>query len=366
MRIKSLTVSNFRNLEAQQVPFSEGITLVMGKNAQGKTNLVESIYVASTTKSTRTNNFSDLIADGKDSASVSIDVERNFGEVNISYKIDAKGEKHFLVNGNEINKLGEVFGNLVVIYFSPSDLTIVSGSPQERRDFMDTDISQLSGSYYNLVQRYNKILIQRNKLLKFEKDIEALKTQLAVWNEQLASVAAPIIKTRKSFIEKLKVPAHEAMKHISSQKDELNLEYVGARGTSTEEIKAEIKKSLEYNFERDLELGYTTIGPHRDDLFIGLNGKDARSFSSQGQQRSIVLALKFGEMEIFTNELNEPPVLILDDVFSELDPSRQRKLYEKMSEYQAIITGTSFKFKPLSNYKKLEVKQGVIKEKKQG
>ena len=364
MIIKKVQLTNFRNYDYALIDFSSGISLIAGSNAQGKTNLVESLVLASTAKSPRTSNLQDLIKDGKQSAFADVVVERNFGEVKISFSLNSKGEKKFSVNGNEVSKIGDVFGNMVVIYFCPNDLEIVSHSPAERREFMDTDISQLSGAYYNLLQRYNKILAQRNRLLKMEKNRDVLVSQLAVWNEQLASCAALIIKTRKGFIEKIKVPAKEAMQYISSSKDELEIEYIGARGQTAEEIKVELLKGLEYNLDRDVELGYTTIGPHRDDIYLGLNGKDARSFSSQGQQRSIVLALKLAEVEIFKNEMGESPTLVLDDVFSELDTTRQRKLYEKMKDFQTIITGTTFKFKPATEYKQIVIKNGKLVEKK--
>lgn len=364
MKIKSVKLVSFRNYDYQIVDFPMQITLVSGTNGQGKTNLVESVVVAATTKSPRTSNMSELVKDGSAETLVEILLERKFGQMNLSFTINAKGEKKFFINSNPVSKMSDVFGNLVVVYFSPDDLKIVSASPDKRRDFMDTDISELSGSYYNLIQRYNKVLLQRNKLLKTERDRALLLAQIGVWDEQLAQIASLIIKTRKSFIEKLKVPAKEALKYISSSKDDLEIEYVGVKGTSAEEIKEELLKSLKFNLERDIELGYTSVGPHRDDIYFGLNGKDARNFASQGQQRSIVLALKFAELEIFEKELGEEPILVLDDVFSELDTTRQRRLYEKMSKYQTIITGTQFKFKPVSNYEMLRVKEGVVKRKR--
>lgn len=364
MKIKSVKLVSFRNYDYQIVDFPMQITLVSGTNGQGKTNLVESVVVAATTKSPRTSNMSELVKDGSAETLVEILLERKFGQMNLSFTINAKGEKKFFINSNPVSKMSDVFGNLVVVYFSPDDLKIVSASPDKRRDFMDTDISELSGSYYNLIQRYNKVLLQRNKLLKTERDRALLLAQIGVWDEQLAQIASLIIKTRKSFIEKLKVPAKESLKYISSSKDDLEIEYVGVKGTSAEEIKEELLKSLKFNLERDIELGYTSVGPHRDDIYFGLNGKDARNFASQGQQRSIVLALKFAELEIFEKELGEEPILVLDDVFSELDTTRQRRLYEKMSKYQTIITGTQFKFKPVSNYETIRVKEGVVKRKR--
>ncbi len=364
MKIKTVKLVSFRNYDYQIVDFPMQITLVSGANGQGKTNLVESIVVSATTKSPRTSNMSELIKDGSSEAKVEILLDRKFGQMNLSYTLNTKGEKKFFINSNPVSKMSEVFGNLVVVYFSPDDLKIVSASPDKRRDFMDTDISELSGSYYNLIQRYNKVLLQRNKLLKTERDRALLLAQIGVWDEQLAQIASLIIKTRKSFIEKLKTPAKEALKFISSSKDDLEIEYVGAKGTTAEEIKAELLKSLKFNLDRDIELGYTSVGPHRDDIYFGLNGKDARNFASQGQQRSIVLALKFAELEIFEKEIGEEPILVLDDVFSELDTTRQRRLYEKMSKYQTIITGTQFKFKPVSNFETIRIKEGNVARKK--
>lgn len=361
MRVKSVKLSFFRNYRYEVVDFPMNITLISGANGQGKTNLVESLVFAATTKSPKTSNTQELIFDGQAKAEVEILLERKFGDMRVGFTLTGKGEKKFYINSNEVSKLSEVFGNLVVIYFSPDDLKIVSASPAERREFMDTDISQLSGSYYNLLQRYNKVLLQRNKLLKTEHDRNLLLAQIGAWDSQLAHIAALIVKTRKSFIDKIKAPAKEALKYISSQKDELEISYIGAKGVTAEELESEILKSLKFNLERDIELGYTTVGPHRDDIYFGLNGKDARSYSSQGQQRSIVLALKFAELEIFSEELGEQPVLVLDDVFSELDTTRQRRLYERMEKYQTIITGTQFKFKPASGYEILRVKDGHIK-----
>lgn len=364
MKIKQLKLSRFRNHKDSFVEFSDGINILSGQNGQGKTNLAESVIIAATTKSPRTSKENELIMAGESTCNVSLVVQRSFGEVLIEYLVDKEQGKIFKINHNEIKKMSEVFGNLVTVYFSPDELKIVSASPAERREFMDTDISMLSGAYYNLLQRYNKVLFQRNKLLKFEKNRDMLLSQIAVWNEQLASLAAPIIKTRKSFIEKLKNPANEALKNLSKQGENLEIEYIGAKGLTTVELKREILSALEYNLERDIELGYTSIGPHRDDIKFILNSMDARSYASQGQQRSIVLAIKIAEAEIFTCELGEPPVLVLDDVFSELDTRRQKKLFEVVSKYQTIITGTAFKFPKTELYTRFMVKSGAVKKAK--
>jgi len=362
MRITQVKLNNFRNHKDTIVEFNDGINVITGQNGQGKTNLAESLVVASTTKSPRTSKENDLILSGEDRTSVELNVERNFGNVKIQYVIDKSEGKIFYINNNEVKKMSDVFGHLVTIYFAPSEIKIVSESPNERREFMDTDISQLSGNYYTLLQRYNKVLAQRNKLLKFEKNREVLLSQIGIWNEQLASLAAPIIKTRKSFIEKIKEPATRALKNLSKQSENLRIEYVGAKCVTIDELKGEILKALEFNIERDIELGYTSIGPHRDDIKFMLNEMDSRSFASQGQQRSIVLALKVAEAEIFTKELGEPPVLVLDDVFSELDTRRQKLLYETIAPYQSIITGTALKFQKDVDYTSFRVQKGTVKK----
>ena len=363
MRVKSVKLKNFRNYTEADVEFLPSINLISGANGQGKTNLVEAIMLCALSKSPRTSRDEDMQKENQNFTQVEVRLERKFGEMTIGCSLDGEQGKKFYINSNEIKKISELFGNLVAVYFSPNDLRIISDSPSERRDFMDTDISELSGSYYNLVQRYNKVLFQRNRILKTIHNKSEILDQIDVWNEQLATLAGLIVKTRKSFIEKLKTPAKETMKYISKDSENLEISYVGAKGETAEEIKQEILKSLEFNLDKDMELGYTSIGPHRDDIKFEIDGRDARIFASQGQQRSIVLALKIAELETFKNELGENPVLILDDVFSELDSTRQKKMYDKLSDCQVIMTGTAFKFKPNEDYMSLMVKNAAVKSK---
>ena len=363
MQVKWIKLKNFRNYNEVVVEFFPRINLISGQNGQGKTNLVEAVMLNALSKSPRTAHDEDLKMQGETHTEAEVCVSRNYGDVTIKCVLDSECGKKFFINSNEVKKVSDIFGSLVAVYFSPNDLKIVSESPAERRDFMDTDISQLSGSYYNLLQRYNKILFQRNRLLKSVHDRALLADQIDIWNEQLASVAGYIVKTRKNFIEKLKVPAKETMKYMTKEADNLDIIYVGAQGETADEIKAEILKSLKFNFEKDIELGYTSVGPHRDDIKFALNGKDAKVFASQGQQRSIVLALKLAEIEVFEKEIGEKPILVLDDVFSELDVSRQKKLYDKFDGQQVLMTGTMFRFKPAEDYLALTVKNGVVKSK---
>lgn len=363
MQVKWCKLSNFRNYDSLKADFFPGINLIAGGNGQGKTNLVEAVMLLALSKSPRTSHDEDLIKEGEPLARVELGITRDFGEMKLECVIGKDSGKKFFINSNEIKKVSDIFGNLVAVYFSPNDLVIVSGSPAERRDFMDTDISELSGSYYNLIQRYQKVLFQRNKLLKTIHDKALIEDQIEVWNEQLATLAGLIIKTRKSFISKLAPFADETIKFISKDSDTLQVTYEGAKGENANEIKEEILKSLRFNLDKDMELGYTTIGPHRDDVVFKLNGRDSKVFASQGQQRSIVLALKIAELFVFEKELGEKPVLVLDDVFSELDSARQRKLYEKLADYQVLMTGTAFKFKPNEDYLMMTVKHAKIKSK---
>lgn len=363
MYIKWLKAKNFRNYIALGVEFSQGINLISGQNGQGKTNLVEAVMLLALTKSPRTHTDADMKKDGTSFAESEALVSRNFGTLTLRATISDEEHKTFFVNGNETDKVSDVFGNLVAVYFSPDDLKIVSESPNERREFMDTDISQISGGYYKLICRYQKVLFQRNRLLKTIKSKSELAGQIEVWDEQLSTLAGHIVKTRKSFIKKLKVHASDILKFFTKNADELDMEYVGVRGETFEQIKSEVAESLRFNLDRDMELGYTTIGPHRDDIKFTINKKDAKVFASQGQQRSIVLALKVAELKVFEEELGEKPILVLDDVFSELDSSRQRRLFEMFKGCQVLMTGTTFRFKPDEEYKSFVVKNAVIKEK---
>ena len=363
MQVKSCKLTNFRNYETLETEFFSGVNLIAGGNGQGKTNLVEAVMLLALSKSPRTSHDEDLVRESQSLARVELVIERDFGKMKLECVLGKETGKKFFINSNEIKKVSDIFGNLVAVYFSPNDLVIVSGSPAERRDFMDTDISELSGSYYNLVQRYQKVLFQRNKLLKTVHDKNLIIDQIEVWNEQLASLAGLIIKTRKSFIKKLAPFADETIKFLSKDSDTLQIKYDGARGETSAEIKEEILKSLRFNLDKDMELGYTSIGPHRDDVVFELNGRDSKVFASQGQQRSIVLALKIAELLVFERELGEKPVLVLDDVFSELDSARQRKLYEKLAGFQVLMTGTYFKFKPSEDYLMMMVKNAKVKTK---
>ncbi|MCR5553867.1 MAG: DNA replication/repair protein RecF [bacterium] len=364
MELVSLKLNNFRNHAQTEVELNPGINLVCGLNGQGKTNLCEAIVFLSKAFSPRTHQTSDLILAGEKSANIKASLAKKEGIVNFNFNINKDSENEYFVNGNKITKMSELAGNLATIYFSPQELKIVTGGPQERRDFIDNDISMISGAYVNLLNRYEKVLFQRNKLLKFEKDVAKIIDTIGVWDIELAKTASRIIKIRKSFIKKLLPFAQVYLKELSENKEDLNITYIGQSGEETDEIYNQIIKALEENLERDMELGYTSIGPHRDDIKFELNKTDARAFASQGQARSITLALKLAEMKIITEELGEPPIMVFDDVFSELDTKRQKKLYDCVKGVQSIFTGTTFKFKPTTDFCQFKIVLGTVKEKK--
>jgi len=356
--IRNVRLKNFRNYKDEKIEFTDGVNIVYGKNAQGKTNLVESLYLLSCAKSFKTSRDTDLIKYGETSAIVSSDICRNFGDINIKCDIKLLESKVFYINNNKLSKVSEIFGNLCVIFFSPDEIFLIKGAPSDRRDFIDTDISQISGVYYELLNRFDKVLINRNKLLKTH-DEKLIEQSLDVWDEQFATYAAKIILTRKRFISKLKEPANKNLNYLTDGSEVLTIEYDGEKGNTEKEIKQNILNSLEQTKKASIEVGYTLIGPQRDDIQIKINGNDVKNFGSQGQIRSVVLALKLAELEIFEEVLHDKPVLVLDDVFSELDSKRKNKLIKRIKNCQTIITCVNNKFGTVKDFHYIKIHAGT-------
>lgn len=332
MWIKSLTLHNFRNYEEETFSFREGLNVLYGKNAQGKTNCAEAIYYLCTGTSPRAKKDRQLIRAGADSASVAAEAQTAYGTLRLEADIAETG-RQLRVNGSRIVKNADLLGNLRGIFFSPEDLRLVQGGPDERRRFMNISLSQLSRSYYTALVRYNKILAQRNALLK-ERDVSMVLETLPVWDAQLCRYAGEIIARRKEFIAELAPVASEKHALLTDGQETLTV-------TADSRCSAEtLEEELAAGYERDIRLGYTGAGPHRDDLRICINGEDARAFSSQGQARTCALSMKLAETEIFRRRAGEPPVLILDDVLSELDLSRRRKLLAEVEDLQTVLTCT--------------------------
>ena len=361
MLIKSIKLENFRNYKKLNTTLAPGLNVFIGNNAQGKTNLLESIYYCSIGKSTKTSRDKELIKWGENTSKVKVEVEKQFYTNNIEIITRDKEKKTIKINEIPIKRIGELMGELTVIFFSPDEIRLVKDAPQDRRRFMDIDISQISRNYFYLLCRYDKILNQRNKLLKFTKDFEALKDAISIWDEQLSDIASKIIFWRINFIEKLSKPAFDIHKFITNGKEELKVTYQGITGKTTEEIKEKIAQGLVQNLQKDYDLGYTTIGPHRDDLKVVINNIDIRSFGSQGQQRLATLSLKLAELNLFKQERGEMPVLLLDDVLSELDETRQQNLLKIIKDVQTIITCTKYDYPLKENDKIFRIENGSVK-----
>ena len=337
MYIKNLHLENFTNYQNQTFDFSKNVNILFGGNAQGKTNAVEGVFFLCTGYCQRSRTDKNLILEGKDSASLSALAQTHFGEVSVQIKLFKDAKKIILVNGVEIKKIGELMGNINAVFFSPQSLRVVSDAPEDRRRFMDISISQTKRSYFYALQKYNKILMQRNNLLK-TKDRVLIEQTLPVWDMSLAPVTAKIIADRVRFLNDLAPRAKRIHDFLTAGQEVLEVGYEFNYEGDEKSIEQTVLTALAERVENDIEKGYTTFGPHRDDLKLIVNGKSVKAFGSQGQQRTVALSLKLAEAEIFKDTFGETPILILDDVFSELDRSRQKKLVQLIGDMQTLIT----------------------------
>ncbi len=340
MQISNLKLTNFRNYSNISVSFSGGHNIIMGNNAQGKTNLLESVYLMSTGASPRTTKDSELINFGKTSANVYLELSSKVGKKVIEMELAIGEKKKISLNFLPISKMVELMGGVCSVYFAPDQMKLVKSSPEHRRRFLDIDLCQMSKSYFYTLHKYNEILKQRNALFKKQSREYVIET-VGIWNEPLAKEGAKIIFQRKKFCEKVNLYAVDIHKFLTDTEDIINYEYVSSGvGDTIEEIEKTLLSALERNFEKDYKLGYTSVGPQRDDVKISLKNIDLRSFGSQGQQRTATLTLMLAEMEIFGEVLKEYPVLLLDDVLGELDLSRQQRLLQYTKKFQTLISCT--------------------------
>ncbi|MCD8036425.1 MAG: DNA replication/repair protein RecF, partial [Clostridiales bacterium] len=303
-------------------------------NAQGKTNLLESIYICSTGRSQRTRNESQLVKFGYDEAHIRTFVVRENTSDRIDVHIRKDERKGLAVNGLAVRKMADFFGNLNAVMFSPEDLKLVKGGPSERRRFMDMELCQLNKIYCHDLQSYYKVLKQRNNLLKTAYKDNSVNDMLDVWDEQLVQYGERIIEKRKIFVERLHEIAREIHFNITDKKEELTVEYKPNSETGS------LADRLKYYRQRDIAFGATSCGPHKDDMLFFIDGNDTKSFGSQGQQRTASLSSKLAEIELIKSFIDEEPILLLDDVLSELDESRQYYLLENIGKIQTFITCT--------------------------
>ncbi len=363
MKINSLFLKNFRNYSLQEITFSDGINVLTGGNAQGKTNAAEAVFFLCTGYSPKAHNDKLVIQNGFDTATIKGEAEGAYGKVTVKIDFNKNDKKNIYINGLQVHRVGEILGNIYSVFFNPGELKLVQESPEDRRRFLNVSLSQMSKNYFYALQRYNKILAQRNNLLK-DPDKYIIKETLPIWDRQLADQASKIISARNDFLTRLAPVAEIEHAHLSGDKETLTMKTESGYLGSTAEIAENVYKDLQTNLEKDMRLGFTTIGPHRDDIKFMLNGLDAKIYASQGQQRTIALSLKLAETHLFYERFNEYPILILDDVLSELDKKRQKKLIERVKNLQTIFTATHIDrtlFKGVE-YKKFTVEKGSIKQ----
>ena len=334
MIIKSIELKNFRNYEDLNISFDEGTNIFYGDNAQGKTNILEAAYVSGTTKSHKCSKDKEMIRFGEQEAHIRTIVLKNGKEYQIDMHLKHNKTKGIAINKVPIRKASELFGILNMVFFSPEDLNIIKNGPSERRRFLDSELCQLDRIYLSDLTTYNKILNQRNKLLKDIVYRPDLKDTLPIWDLQLAETGKKIIKRRKQFVEELSEIVYRNHYHISGGKEELILKY----DPDVDDIFFE--DELLRVRERDLKQCMTSVGPHRDDLLFSVQDIDIRKFGSQGQQRTSALSLKLSEIELVKKAIHETPVLLLDDVLSELDSNRQNYLLNSIHDTQTLITCT--------------------------
>ncbi|MBD5632321.1 MAG: DNA replication/repair protein RecF [Clostridia bacterium] len=338
MRIKNLILKNFRNYSDESIDFADGLNVLFGRNAQGKTNCAEAVFYLCTGISPRSKRDKQLIRRGEPFAEISATAEGRYGKMEIYAKITESG-REFKLNGNKITKSAEILGNLFSVFFSPHELRLIQDGPDERRRFLNVSISQLSKPYYVALSRYNKILEQRNNLLK-DRNLDTVFDLLPVWDEQLCKYAAVVARKRAEYIEMLAPLAKEAHAFLTDGAENLEISPEKKYKGDEKELEQRLYAELSNNYERDVRLGYTASGPHRDDIDIEIDGIDAKAYASQGQTRTAALSIKLAEVEIFKQLSGEYPVLILDDVMSELDLPRRKKLIERTSGLQTILTCT--------------------------
>lgn len=334
MYIREVILFQFRNYEHLNLSLHPKLNIIYGKNAQGKTNILESLYICATGRSHRTTHEKETINWNKEESHIRLFLHKQNRIDKIDFHLDKAGKKSAAINGIPIQKLGELLGIMNVIIFSPEDLQLIKRGPKERRRFIDMELCQLDRLYYYNLQQYYKVLKQRNHLLKSININKSQKNMMDIWDEQLIYFGEKVIESRKVFIQKINDLAFLIHGNITSQKEKLLIEYLPNITNN------QFKDKLRDNLIKDIQSGNTSIGPHRDDIIFKVNNMDLRTYGSQGQQRSVALSLKLAEIDLMKQETGEIPILLLDDVLSELDENRQKDLIGYIDNIQTILTCT--------------------------
>ena len=378
MRVAKIKLLNFRNYQRAEFSFSPGTNIIVGKNAQGKTNLLEAIFTCAIGKSMRAAKDNEVILFGQENAKIELEVEKKFGKTKIEIYF-LKNKKAIKINGLPIRRTGELLGELRCVFFSPDELKLIKESPEDRRRFMDISLSQISKAYFNSLNKYDKIIRSRNKLIKDFKDknsvkksnlstlnLDDFKRMISVYDAQLSDCAAKISLSRNNLVLSIAPYAKRAHEFLTDGAEGLEIEYQTSFPVETsvlngneivEKFKEKYLALYEKSLEKDLALGYTSIGPHRDDIKVLINKIDAKSTCSKSQQNTADPTLKSTEIEIINKQTGEMPILILDDVLSELDEARRTKLLKFCSSTQTFISSTDVPEK-IKNSRIIRIKSG--------
>lgn len=334
MHIERILLKYFRNYDTLDINLNPNLNILCGNNAQGKTNILEAIYMCSMGRSQKTQKDKETIKIDKDEAHIQIYVRDNDIEDRIDVHLKRNFKKGIAINGVPIKKLSELLGTVYVVMFSPEDLQLIKSGPSERRRFMDMEICQISSVYYYDLQQYYKVLKQRNNLLKTVSKKSNMKDTIFVWDSQLISYGKRLINARDKFIKKINEIASSIHSNITLNKELMTMKYIP--NTTIDNFEQKLKSHL----ERDIIQGTTSVGPHKDDIQFFINEDDVRIYGSQGQQRTTALSIKLAEIKLIKDEKLCSPILLLDDVLSELDESRQEYLLENIKYIQTILTCT--------------------------
>ena len=333
MWINKIKIKNFRNYEEEEINLEKNVNIFYGENAQGKTNIIEAIFLCSMGKSFRAKKDKEMIKLDAKQANIEIEYQKQDRDGKI--KIEINNKKNIYLNGIKLKKLSELLGNVNTVIFTPDDINILKGGPQNRRRFLDIMISQLKPNYMYHLNIYAKIIEQRNNYLRQIREENKDEKLLEIWDEKLAQEAYIIYQYRKEFIEKIKNKIKNIHTEITDKKEEIKIEYI-----THCQSKEEYLKLLKERKKLDIIKGYTTKGIHRDDFIIYINDKELSIYGSQGQHRTSILSLKLAEVDIIKDEIGESPILLLDDFMSELDEKRRNHFLEKIKNTQVIITCT--------------------------
>ncbi|MBO4815504.1 MAG: DNA replication/repair protein RecF [Clostridia bacterium] len=351
MYIQAIKLENFRNYELQEIEFDKNVNIIYGDNAQGKTNILEAIFVCSLGKSFRTSREKELINKEKTYSKIEMISSKEDRNIKINFELQEK--KKFYINNIQVKKTSEILGKNYIVLFSPEDISILKNEPSKRRRFLNIMISQLRPMYVHLISEYNKIIEQRNYYLKQIKYEGKTKENLEIWDEQLVKLGTKIYEYRKEFIEKINKKIYDIHLKTTENKEQIEIKYISNIGKNYLE-------NLKRNQEIDIQKGYTEIGIHRDDFEIYINKNKVSIYGSQGQRRTTIISLKLAESEVIYEEIGERPVILLDDFMSELDKKRIQGLLENIKENQVIITCTdSFKINN-SKYKLYKVNNAQV------